>query len=255
MRVVSFVGRCVPALALSAALCGLSVGSAVRAAEPAAPAAEQPGAPWKSLFDGKTLDGWEIKSGTATYVVDDGAILGTTAEGSGNTFLCTKELFDDFELEFDVLLHDNALNSGVQIRSIPKGEQHGGRVGGPQVEIMAGPGHAGFIYGETLPGGWMSPEPKLKDGKGRHDAFKNGEWNHFRVVAVGPRIRTWINDKPIADLTDEVVAKTHGKGLIGLQVHGIKKGTGPYTVRWKNIRIRPATAETIGPAVEAAPAK
>ena len=26
-------------------------------------------------------------------------------------------------------------------------------------------------------------------------------------------------------------------GFIGLQVHGIKKGTGPYEVRWRNIKI------------------
>jgi hypothetical protein len=27
-------------------------------------------------------------------------------------------------------------------------------------------------------------------------------------------------------------------GFIGLQVHGIAKGTGPYEVRWRNIAIR-----------------
>ncbi|MBT7982301.1 MAG: DUF1080 domain-containing protein, partial [Akkermansiaceae bacterium] len=73
---------------------------------------------WKSLFtpDTKTLDGWQVKSGFATYVIKDGAILGTTAEGSGNTFLCTEKHYSDFELEFEVACHDK-LNSGVQIRS------------------------------------------------------------------------------------------------------------------------------------------
>ena len=28
------------------------------------------------------------------------------------------------------------------------------------------------------------------------------------------------------------------RGFIGLQVHGIPKGAGPYQVRWRNIRIR-----------------
>ncbi|NCF89473.1 MAG: DUF1080 domain-containing protein, partial [Verrucomicrobiaceae bacterium] len=33
---------------------------------------------WKSLFDGKTLTGWERHGGKATYVVEDGVIVGTS---------------------------------------------------------------------------------------------------------------------------------------------------------------------------------
>jgi len=32
--------------------------------------------------------------------------------------------------------------------------------------------------------------------------------------------------------------KSHPKGFIGLQVHGIRRGTGPYEVRWRKIRIK-----------------
>ena len=39
-------------------------------------------------------------------------------------------------------------------------------------------------------------------------------------------------------LVDEDIYKTHSKGFIGLQVHGIKKGTGPFEVSWKNIKIK-----------------
>lgn len=195
---------------------------------------------WRSLFDGKSLDGWEVKSGTATYKVEDGAIVGTTAEGSGNTFLCSKEKFGDFDLTFEVKLDHPQLNSGVQIRSKLKGEAHGGRVTGPQVEIMSSPGHSGYIYGEAF-AGWLSPEPTTKGkGGGRHSHFNTTDWNRYRVLAVGPRIQTWINDQPVADLAlpDEVY-NNFASGLIGLQVHGIAKGTGPYSVRWRNIKIRP----------------
>src|SRR5689334_20816815 len=70
---------------------------------------------WISLFDGKSLDGWEIKGGKAEYKVEDGSIVGTTVKGTPNTFLC-KGPFSDFVLEFDVRC-DKPLNSGVQIRS------------------------------------------------------------------------------------------------------------------------------------------
>ena len=199
---------------------------------------------WQPLFDGKSLDGWSIKSGFATYEIEEGGIImGKTAEGSGNTFLCTEKHYGDFELEFEVKV-DKGLNSGVQIRSLLKGvdkkDSYGGRVYGPQVEIETGPGQAGFVYGEATGLGWLSPEPKSKDkGVNQHDEFKNDEWNKYRVVAKGPTIKVWINGHAICELTHEEVYKTHPKGLIGLQVHGIKKGSGPFEVRWKNLRIKP----------------
>jgi hypothetical protein len=81
-------------------------------------------ADWVSLFDGKSLDGWVQKNGTATYRVENGAIVGRTAEGSPNSFLCTVKDYADFELEFEVKV-DDALNSGVQIRSQTRGGHSG----------------------------------------------------------------------------------------------------------------------------------
>jgi len=195
---------------------------------------------WVALFDGKTLDGWVQKNGTATYRVEDGAIVGKTTEGSPNSFLCSKQLYGDFELEFEVKVA-NELNSGVQIRSKTKETANGepvGRVYGPQVEIEASGdkgAEAGYVYGEATGRGWLTPMQRLIP----HTHLKDGEWNQFRVVAKGPRIQTWINGEPIEDLTDEEIYKTHPQGFIGLQVHGIEKGTGPYEVAWRNIRIKP----------------
>ena len=52
---------------------------------------------WNPLFDGKKLDGWKVNGGSARYAVEDGAIVGTTVEGSPNTFLCKGD-FKDFVL-------------------------------------------------------------------------------------------------------------------------------------------------------------
>ena len=52
--------------------------------------ADDPG--WVSLFDGKSLDDWKVNGGSAAYKVEDGSIVGTTVEGSPNTFLCKGEL-------------------------------------------------------------------------------------------------------------------------------------------------------------------
>jgi len=192
-----------------------------------------------SLFDGKTLDGWIQKNGTATYVVKDGTVLGTTVEGSPNSFLCTEKEYGDFELTVEVLLNNNELNSGIQIRSTTAAAEGGapfGRVNGPQVEIEAAGAEgaqAGYIYGEAC-GGWMTADAEAKRSK----AFKDGEWNEYRIKAEGARIQTWINGEVVEDLTDSAKFLSHPKGFIALQVHGIGAGQGPYSVQWRNIKIK-----------------
>jgi hypothetical protein len=186
-----------------------------------------------SIFDGKTLKGWTQRNGTATYKVVDNTIVGTTKKGSPNSFLCSDKLYDNFELVFEVKVHNN-LNSGVQIRSQTKGGPKG-RVNGPQVEIEASGSkgaESGYIYGEAA-GGWMTPTDKRKP----HKHFKDGEWNKYRILAEGARIQTWINGTQISDLVDEAKLKSHPKGFIGLQVHGVGN-RGPFDVAWRNIKIR-----------------
>jgi len=224
---------CIPRTSLlAAAIAAFAFGAAGAAGEPAK---------WTSLFDGKTLDGWTVRGGYATYKAEDGAIVGTTAEGSPNTFLCQGD-FADFVLEFEVLC-DKQLNSGVQIRSHERGQdspkdakakraRKAGTVYGYQCEIAtAESGTCGNFWDEARLGKWwddFSNKPEARK------AFKNDQWNHYRIVAQGDRIRSWVNGVPCADFRD----KTDRSGFIGLQVHGIKKGDGPYQVRWRKIRLR-----------------
>ena len=60
------------------------------------------GTGWTPLFDGKTPDRGKRPAGTAEYKVEDGAIVGATVAGSGNTFLVTEKEYDNFILEMDI---------------------------------------------------------------------------------------------------------------------------------------------------------
>jgi hypothetical protein len=201
--------------------------------------------PFVPLFDGKSLKGWEVCNGKATYAVEKGEIVGTTVEGSPNSFLCSKKEFGDFVLEFDTKT-DPLLNSGVQIRAHrypketvvttfdgAKSAQHTqpqGRVYGYQVEVAdEKSGASGGIYDEARRG-WLD---NIASNPTASKAFKDNEWNHYRIEAVGDSIRTWINGVPCANLTDSEDLS----GFIGLQVHAYK-GPKPVQVRWKNIRIQ-----------------
>ena len=189
---------------------------------------------YKSIFDGKTLKGWTQRNGTATYRVENAVIIGKTKEGSPNSFLCSDRKYGNFDLKFDVKV-DMGLNSGVQIRSQTR-DGFRGRVNGPQVEIESSGengAESGYIYGEAA-GGWMTPKAKLIP----HKHFKDGEWNSYRVLAKGANIKVWINGNLISDLTHEEKLKSHPKGFIGLQVHGIGKRNGPFEVRWRNLKLK-----------------
>lgn len=203
-----------------------------------------PGKGWVDLFDGSSLNGWVHLNGSHSYTVEEGAIVGRTTPGSPNSFLCTTREFGNFELELEAMV-DSVTNSGIQIRSkvrpltVGKGhDARAGRVNGPQVELQRnhrpGTPTTGLIYGEALGTGWLSAEEKIANG---HHHLYNDGWNHVRILAEGPRIRTWVNGHPAEDLTLDEVYKTHSRGFIGLQMHGMPDER-LYTMRWRKIRIR-----------------
>jgi quinoprotein glucose dehydrogenase len=75
----------------------------------------------------------------------------------------------------------------------------------------------------------------------------------LRIVARGPRIQTWVNGHAVEDLVNEAVYKTHRKGFIALQIHGLSDrelklpvnagsrltARQPLVINWRNIRVRP----------------
>ena len=186
---------------------------------------------WKNLFDGKSLKGWEQINGTATYTIENGEIIGTTVSGSPNSFIRTNKEYGDFILEFDAKL-DHPMNSGVQIRSLSNKNYQNDRVHGYQIELDTSPrAWTAGIYDEAR-SGWLYSLTRNKEAR---EAFKQNDWNHIRVEAIGNSLRTWLNGVPAANLLDDQTAK----GFIALQVHSISdKETPGQTVRWKNIRIK-----------------
>ena len=183
-------------------------------------------AQWQDLFNGKNLKGWSVAAGTATYKVEDGAIVGTSRLGTPNTFLRSDRTYGDFILEM-LFKVDDGLNSGIQFRS----HVTDGRVRGYQYEIdPSSRAWSGGIYDEARLG-WLYP---LTTNPTAQQAFRPGDWNKVRIEAVGNRIRTWINGVPAADILDAQDAD----GFIALQVHAIgNPELEGKQIRWKQIRI------------------
>jgi hypothetical protein len=195
------------------------------------------------LFDGKTLNGWNQCNGNASYVVEDGALSGTTVKSSPNSFLCTTRDYANFVLELDEK-NDAELNSGIQIRSHRYEKETDtmvnnkgmrprhwpvGRVHGYQVEIANESAlNSGGIFDEAGRG-WLSENAA---GSACAKAFHDNQWNHYKVMANGDHLQTWVNGVACADIHDS----TEKTGFIALQVHEYN-GPKPVHVWFKNIRI------------------
>jgi hypothetical protein len=182
-----------------------------------------------SLFDGKTLAGWEGDPGT--FRVENAAILAGSLQSPipRNEFLCTKRRYDNFELRFEAKLVGPGKNAGVQFRSERIPNHH--EVTGYQCDIgvMDGKSIWGSLYDESRRNKFLV--------QGDHDKimtkFKPDDWNILVVRCEGPRIRIWVNDVATVDYTETEpnIAKT---GIIGLQIHG----GAPAVASYRHLRIR-----------------
>jgi hypothetical protein len=187
----------------------------------------------KSLFDGKTLDGWEGDTKN-TWRVEEGAIVGGSLDRvvPRNEFLCTIASYTDFELKVKFkLIGDRAkANAGVQFRTkrIPKHHE----VSGYQADV--GQGFWGALYDESRRNRVLAqPDKKVLD-----KLVKYEDCNEYTIRCEGPRIRLWLNGTLTVDYTekDEKIPRT---GIIGLQIHGGAKSK----VFYKDIAIEELTED------------
>ena len=168
-----------------------------------------------SLFDGKTLSGWEGDT-AKTWRVEDGAIAGGSLSEAvpRNEFLCTTRSYTNFilRLKFKLTGTEGFVNGGVQFRSqrtaTPPNEMTG-------YQADLGEGYWGSLYDESR------RNKILVQGDAKHvkDALKPNDWNDYEIRAEGRRIRLFLNGRQTVDYTepDEAIPQS---GLIGLQIHG-----------------------------------
>ena len=126
------------------------------------------------LFDGKTLDGWDVI--TCEVVVEDGAIL----LKSGNGLVQTKKRYDDYVFEYEwKALKPDGWDSGVYFRydDVPEGRPWPNRY---QVNLRKG------MEGDL--GGF-------RDGKSTVPT-KEGDWNCFALTVQGTSASLKVNGKP-----------------------------------------------------------
>lgn len=199
------------------ALLGLFVGLSLPAADSG----------WTPLFDGKSTKGWTPRGEVTSFVAQNGELH---LDCKKNVWVASDLKLADFIVELEVRLpkrKDSKFNSGLAFRCI--GAE--GKPKGYQAEIDARqPSQSGGVYGIGL-GGWLYPKAaqKAEFSAKTKDLFKHEGWNKIRVKAVGSRIQTWVNDKPVTDVKDSQSLK----GYFGIQHHG-----GGGVAKFRNLRVK-----------------
>ena len=159
------------------------------------------------LFDGKSLDGWEVRSKKKDIVeawkVLDGQIVAENPDKQGSNLWTTKA-YRDYELELKYQTPSDYYDTGVFVR----GDGH-------QVQI----GISGSLK-KDMTGCIYAPKDKRGSYPGKTDKITKfhqvGEWNHLKIIVTGKRIQTFLNGEPFVDYTGVAINK---EGPIGLQLH------------------------------------
>jgi len=176
-----------------------------------------------TFFNGKDLLGWE--GNEKLWSVKDGALVGSTEPAGikGNTFLCSKRKFGDFELKFQVRLKGKTANSGVQIRSkLVDPTKY--VVHGPQADM--GQQYWGSLYGEGI-GGMMKASPADLVKR----ILKPDEFNDYYIKCVGKHVTIKLNNETTVD---DDFPKMDAEGIIAWQLHM----GGPMEATFRNIQFR-----------------
>lgn len=209
---------------------------------------------FESIFDGKTLAGWE---GDPKYWrVENGTMVGEITAGNEirvNTFIIWRGgVTKDFELKVDYRITDRG-NSGINYRSseVPDVKL---ALKGYQLDIdgekrnTGTTRHTGNNYEErgrtfmalrgqvtrALDGGKREVISSLGDYNELGKLINNGDWNQVHIIARGNMIVHMLNGHVMSMLVDEDEKSRTMEGLLGVQVH---QGP-PMKVEYRNFRLK-----------------
>jgi hypothetical protein len=213
---------------------------------------------FESLFDGRTLAGWQGQD-MSFWSVEDGAVTGTISPEHApklNQYLIWQGgMLNDFELMVTFRMRSTnspAVNSGFQFRSrrLPNGDVAGYQVDNNYLQPWKARLYDEFgrhdlaLQGERAmfdrEGTKHTEKLNLEPGAGD---FRLDEWHEYRLIAQSRKLTLLVNGKLIAEVTDNDDDSYEALGLLAMQLH-----TGPpMKVQFKDIllkRLKPAQKPT-----------
>jgi hypothetical protein len=217
---------------------------------PEALTGEEPG--FKSIFDGKTLNGWE--GDPKFWRVADGVMTGEITPATiikSNTFIIWRGAEPaDFELKVECRITAGG-NSGINYRSVVVPDkvtpENKFAMRGYQCDIDGQNRYTGNNYEEkgrlflavrgqvTRITGVRKPIILSTFGEDKAlGALIGSDWNSFHIIARGQIVMHNVNGHLMTMVVDDDARNRTAKGLIGVQVHV----GGPMKVEYRNWRLK-----------------
>jgi len=198
----------------------------------------QPASAYKSIFNGKDMQGWtQVEKIANVHVADNSFVIHMTANTHRHAYIRTNAKYKDFILEMDIK-KDSLYDSGILLRAVDTPDSLVS-LQGYQVKLDPHPermwnGSVFDDYGDdkNFRYHWFY---KIDNDARARKAFKNTEWNHFRMEAIGNNVKVWINDVPITNMLNS----KYKEGYIALKLHYLqnKPESEKYSAQFKNIKI------------------
>jgi hypothetical protein len=197
---------------------------------------------WTPLFDGSTFAGWrgygrdDVPDG---WIIDDGALHFTRADGDINTGIITEQTFSDFELQFEWRIAP-AGNSGVFFHVV-EGRHDAIWKTGPEYQIVDNAGHPDGRNPVT-----SAASNYALHGPEQDHAKPAGEYNEGRIVVRGGRVQHWLNGRRVVDYylgDSDWLARVEETGFRDWPAYGLAR-TGHIAIQeggpvwYRNLRIR-----------------
>lgn len=187
---------------------GLAVGALL--SSPVLGAATPPGRRWRTLFNGRSLDGWTPR-GDANWTLRDGAVQADAGSG----FLVSDETFGDAEIRAEFWVSEDA-NSGIFIRCT--NPYRIDPVSAYEVNIFDRRPDPTYGTGGIVGVAKVSPMPQA-----------GGRWNVMEIVAKGDGFTVTVNGVRTVDNIEDA---SHAHGRIALQY-------GAGLVKFRRVQVRP----------------
>ena len=208
-----------------------------------------------SIFDGRTLDGWD--GNPKFWRVEDGAIVGesTPERPSGNSYIAYRRMeAKDFTLKFEIKVEGNG-GSGLQYRSrtglpwlaniSPAVTAFNGPVNlnwmmtGPQADFWPSRVYTGQFYSENTPMRILAWRGQVVEGFGERSKrlvgtigdrqelgtlVKQNDWNQYVVIARGGTLLHIVNGRLMAVMIDDDPASSNNwSGQFGIEIEATTK--------------------------------
>ena len=188
---------------------------------------------YESMFDGKSLAGWEgaESPAEACWKVDQSLLICTGAKGP---WLRSAREYSDFNLRFDYQVSKGG-NSGIYVRVPKDGNHHRENESLPpagfEVQLLD---DAAEQY-KTLKDYQYSASVYDICGAQPRNCKPAGEWNTIELNCQGQQVTVTHNGEVVVSITDQshpLLALRKTSGYLGLQNHSTE-------VKFRNLRIGP----------------